>query len=447
MKTVDKLAHKYALNINQIRGPVKTKNLDFKNLNKGFYDDIEKNDVKIKQSQKELKKVKDISLKEFIYTNREIPDRWKKKVDYEDDLLNLMVKDNNILTYIGTCPKEEVNKTKTYSDMKDSFLNSKKTFSKENEKNFPSINDRYITKSVFEKKSPRLEDKIDNKNILESERSKRNTITEEFINDNSLSKMSRLKSKSKIKAQLTDKAINNILEDFKTAYPIKEKLHNLYTTTNYYNSNKSSNLLDGSDTTNLPETLNSLRNINTHSYNTLNNNGRNSFFNSIKNQQLFKRKTVFRQNVFNNLVSRNTYSVGKKPPTKKKLKFEINDKARPFFGSDYQSFIKKIEINNPIINKNLESINYYGPFFSHCPPCYNRNMEYYKNLEINQCLGIIHHIKKIRTKNSILDIKKSANTEQNKPQIEKDIILDTQSLQSNENDEDLDQMKNTYHNS
>ena len=116
MKPVDRLAHKYAVNINQIRGPAKTSNLDFKNLNKGFYDDIEKNDVKIKQNQKELKKLKDISLKEFIYTNKEIPDRWKKKVDYEDDLLNLMVKDKNILTYIGTSPKEEITKTKVYSD-------------------------------------------------------------------------------------------------------------------------------------------------------------------------------------------------------------------------------------------------------------------------------------------------------------------------------------------
>lgn len=107
MKAVDKLAQKYALNINQIRGPTKSNNLDFKNLNKGFYDDIEKNDVKIKKDQKELKKLKDTSLKEFIYTNKDIPDKWKKKSNYEDDLLNIMINDKNILTYIGTCPKEE----------------------------------------------------------------------------------------------------------------------------------------------------------------------------------------------------------------------------------------------------------------------------------------------------------------------------------------------------
>ena len=32
MKPIDKLAHKYALNINQIRGPTSSKKLDFKNF-------------------------------------------------------------------------------------------------------------------------------------------------------------------------------------------------------------------------------------------------------------------------------------------------------------------------------------------------------------------------------------------------------------------------------
>ena len=447
MKTVDKLAHKYALNINQIRGPAKTLNLDFKNLNKGFYDEIEKNDVKIKQEQKELKKLKDISLKEFIYTNKEIPDKWKKKANYEDDLLNLMVNDKNILTYVGTSPKEENIKSKSYSDQKDIYIQTKNSFSNEKENNFPNINDRYITKKIFEKKSSIKED-MNSKNILDSEISKKNTITEEYVNDNSISKISKMKNKSKIKTQLNDKAIYNILEDFKTAYPIKEKLQQLYTTTNYYNTNKSNKINNDMNNNDIKYstngngliTTNSIKNLNntTNNYNVLTDKSRHTFFSSIKNQQQFKRKNVFRQNVFNNLVSTNTYSVGKKIPTKKKLKMEIN--KRPYLGSDYQSFIKKVEINSPIINKNLESINYYGPYFSHCPPCYNRNLEYYKNLEINQCLDIIHHIKKMRMKNTILDIKKSADDGQNKPNLEKELILDTQSLKSNENNNDLEEI-------
>ena len=101
MKPIDKLAHKYALNINQIRGPTSSKKLDFKNLNIGFYDSIAKNDISIKKNQTILKRVKDSSMKEFIYSNREIPMNWKHKQDYRDNLLKIMVKDKKVLKYIG----------------------------------------------------------------------------------------------------------------------------------------------------------------------------------------------------------------------------------------------------------------------------------------------------------------------------------------------------------
>ena len=413
MKTVDKLAQKYALNINQIRGPTKSNNLDFKNLNKGFYDDIEKNDVKIKKDQKELKKLKDTSLKEFIYTNKDIPDKWKKKSNYEDDLLNIMINDKNILTYIGTCPKEEKVVTKSY---KDSYYES----------SFPNINNRYIPKKTSENN---ISKKDEINNINDSEIAKKNTMTEEFANDYSVSKMSKMKYKIKNKNQLNDKLINNILEDFKTAYPIQEKLQQLYTKTNYYNTNTNNNSNELNDENKSTKKglimTNSLKNFN----NTATSN--NTFFSSIKNQQQFKRKNVFRQNVFNNLIPNSNYSVPKRTQERKKIKIE----ERPFFVSDHQSFIKRVEIANPLIIKNLESINYYGPYFSHCPPCNNRNLDFYKNLEINQCLGIIHHIKKMRMKNTILDIKNSA---QNIPTMESEICLDTKSIQSNENNNYLE---------
>ena len=438
MKTVDKLAHKYALNINQIRGPAKTNNLDFKNLNKGFYDDIEKNDVKIKKDQKELKKLKDVSLKEFIYTNKEIPDKWKKKANYEDDLLNLMVNDNNILSYVGSTPREQNIKFKSYTDRRDKNKNTTKSYSVETN-NFPNINNRYNTKKIFEKTNRKKEEGNNFNNIVESDISKKNIITEEYYDDNSISKISKMKNKSKNKNKLNEKAINNILEDFKTAYPIKEKLQQLYTITNYYNTNKKDSLNEQNNdikySTNGHLTTNSLKNININSKtinNIKNNNEKNKFFTSFKNQQLFKRKNVFRQNVFNNLVSTNRYSIGRIPDSKI-LNLESNNKIKPFNGTDYQSFIKKVEITNPIINKNLESINFYGPYFSHCPPCYNRNLDYYKNLEVNQCLDIIHHIKKMRMKTTLLDIKKSANTEGNKSKLENDLRLETESLKSNEN--------------
>ena len=429
MKTVDKLAHKYALNINQLRGPSKTNNLDFKNLNKGFYDDIEKNDILIKQDQKELKKLKNVSLKEFIYTNKEIPDKWKKKANYENDLLNIMVIDNNILTYVGTSPKEEKIITKSYNDKR----NVKKSFSTE-PKNFPNINNRYANKKKIETNYSKKE----GNNVLDSDNNNKNIITEEYASENSVLKISKMKNKNKPQSQLNDKAINNILEDFKTAYPIAEKLQQLYTTSNYYNINKNKN--GSSNDTKCITNEFDVTNLKKKSNKTFNNakNGTNMFFSSIKNQQQFKRKNVFRQNVFNNLVSTNTYSIENKIPKKKKLKIEINNR-RPFLGTDYQNFIKKVEINNPIINKNLESINFYGPYFSHCPPCYNRNLNFYKNLEINQCLGIIHHIKKSRMKNALLDIKENSNAVKNRPSLESDIVLENNSLQNKENNDYIDE--------
>ena len=207
MKTVDKLAHKYALNINQIRGPAKTNNLDFKNLNKGFYDDIEKNDVKIKKDQKELKKLKDVSLKEFIYTNKEIPDKWKKKANYEDDLLNLMVNDNNILSYVGSTPREQNIKFKSYTDRRDKNKNTTKSYSVE-VNNFPNINNRYNTKKIFEKTNRKKEEGNNFNNIVESDISKKNIITEEYYDDNSISKISKMKNKSKNKNKLNEKEKN-----------------------------------------------------------------------------------------------------------------------------------------------------------------------------------------------------------------------------------------------
>ena len=440
MKTIDKLSHKYALNINQIRGPSKTKNLDFKNLNKGFYDDIEKDDIAIKQNQKELKRLKNTSLKEFIYTNKEIPDKWKKKTNYENDLLNLMVMDEKILTYVGTCPKNEIlSNNRSYN----AKTVTKKNKSYDNKKNWPNINNRYSTKKT-EKTYSKGNEEIKFNNNLDSEINNKNTITEEYNNDNSVSKANKIKIKNKSKAQLNDKVISNILEDFKTVYPIKEKLQELYTFTNYYNSKKNDINENNTEGKNLKEPITSnstKKNINNihNMYNSTATNGRNTFFNSIINQQQFKRRNVFRQNVFNNLAATNTYITDKKNE-KKKLKIDVDENKRPFLGGDYHNFIKKVEINNPIINKNLESINFYGPYFSHCPPCYNRNLNYYKNLEINQCLHIISHIKKCRKKNLFLNIKKSPNKEKNEPLFDNEMILDSNSLKSNENNDYIDSL-------
>ena len=67
--------------------------------------------------------------------------------------------------------------------------------------------------------------------------------------------------------------------------------------------------------------------------------------------------------------------------------------------------------------KYLEGINFFGPYFSYCPPCGNKNLEFYKNLEQNQCFQIIQQIKKNKGRNIIFsedkkNKKKNVNNEE-----------------------------------
>ena len=81
----------------------------------------------------------------------------------------------------------------------------------------------------------------------------------------------------------------------------------------------------------------------------------------------------------------------------------------PFLNSNSDLFYKKVIINDPIIKKYLESINYFGPYYSYCPPCNNRNLEFYKNLEQNDCINLIKFIKKAKGKINIIDSENEKN--------------------------------------
>jgi len=68
----------------------------------------------------------------------------------------------------------------------------------------------------------------------------------------------------------------------------------------------------------------------------------------------------------------------------------------PFLHID-NNFDKKIEIKNPEIKRSLEDINYYGPYFSHCPICRYKNLDFYQTMEPHQCLKLLSFIKQKRS--------------------------------------------------
>ena len=385
--TIDRLAHKYALNIKQIRGPGPTKVADFKNLNKNFYDDIESNNVTIRDDTKLLNKIKDHSIKEFIYSNKGIPDIWKNKLNYQDELLNVISRDKKLLSYIGS-----------------STIGTKKHSSLDNK--FPKINTRYDNlKSLKSRNIDDNNSKKELKSMNELSDKNNNSILSSTLNKGIKNKYS-----FKRKGELTDKEINTLMDDYKTAYPIKEKLKELYITSNYYNSNnnnKNESVINDSNK-NDENSLNLTKKTNISIDTASRKLQRHTFMHTNK-KLISKKQKTFRQNIFNNLnpskdntfYSFNKNNLNKLTKTKKFININNDNKDNT-------------KINNPIIKKNIESINFYGPYFSFCPSCRTKNLEYYNNMEPNKCLELIQFIKKIRHKNNLINIRRTFSVSPNK---------------------------------
>ena len=409
--TIDKLAHKYALNIKQIRGPGPQKVADFKNLNKNFYDDIESSNISIKDNSKILDDIKNKSIKEFIYTNKIIPDIWKKKLNYPNEIIKVITKDKNLLSYVGTSSRGE---------KKSSFDNK-----------FPKINSRYGAMHITRSRNS----ETNNSEKIRAEKSDmQNKDNEQSNLSDSYNKGIRNKFSFSKKNELSEKEINALMEEYKTTFPIKEKLQELYITSNYYKINKNKNdQITANDENSENKIINAHQTHNSINSNTMSQMKRNTYnsLNSVNKKIVSKKQKTFRQNIFNNLSPSNEntfYTLDKSNLMNINKSSNIIRKKNAQANNNNTQ--KIIEITNPIIKKNVESINNFGPYFSFCPSCRNKNMEFYNNLEPNHCLELIHYIKKIRNKNPLLEIRRrtasvSPNIQSNnqKETVESDRIL------------------------
>ena len=192
----NKQGNRYAYNINDIKRTKQFKGslIDFKTLNRGTYDEIENIDNSIKNSGEKLKNIKNRTIKELVYTNKNIPDQWKNKLDYKPNLLKIFIKDTDFLAYLGSGGNgSKANKIQKVNNKLISKL------SKTNDED--KINSE---KDIKKDKEP---EKILNPHVMPSSKS--------------LTKLGKLKEKQ----NYTDKEVIGILEEFKTAYPIilKEK--------------------------------------------------------------------------------------------------------------------------------------------------------------------------------------------------------------------------------
>ena len=421
---------KYAFNINEMKV---TKNFkgsvgEFQKLKCGLYDEIESKDILIKENKDQLQKIKNSSLKEFVYSNKDIPDLWKTKLDYQPNLLKLFTNDKHFLFYLGH--GGDSNKYKnTYMKTDINIQNSaiKKNFN----------NSKISRQNNFYSKLGSNINKQNQENI-------ENNIKKQASIYNHTSKFNSFKGHNNI----NEKEIATILEDFRNTYPIILKNQENFSSKENNNESKKieeiksdrrSRTFYGSNA--FPSFAKNKKQKRNFSLDIIG--GNYSFPQKMK---YMKRQNTFRQNIFTNLLpssndksllkignnkfdkfSRTCTNFNKKPKTRiPTLPASAKNNNHAFLGSDIDSFNKKINIDNPVIKKYLEGINFYGPYFSFCPPCGNRNLEFFKNLEPNQCLSIIQQIKKQKGKQLIMKRKKKLSKRNEK-------LSNKQILNANEN--------------
>lgn len=56
--------------------------------------------------------------------------------------------------------------------------------------------------------------------------------------------------------------------------------------------------------------------------------------------------------------------------------------------------VKEVEIKNPVIKQMISECNGYGPYYSHCPTCKNKNLSYFKDLKTDEAMKVLNYIKK-----------------------------------------------------
>ena len=97
----------YAFSILKYHGDNSNK-INFKNLNKGFYDEISSDDKTIKINKTLLNKIKKITIKDLLKSNKKVPVSWRNKSSQENDIINIYNK--NTKKFLSLSPPKNCGK-------------------------------------------------------------------------------------------------------------------------------------------------------------------------------------------------------------------------------------------------------------------------------------------------------------------------------------------------
>lgn len=307
-----------------------------------LYDEIELKDQLIKENHKKIKKIKIDSIKDLVYANKNVPDKWKKKVEYPTQVLELFSRDSKFLNYVGRGESG-----------RDSGGISKST---QNYKNNLTNNNYNKTSYILNKGKNYRNNKLSLSILTENNK------------DNNVKKYCRttptkIRYRSLKEKYLNEKEIINILDELQINYPIKEKLNELFPQEELQKIKMKNEILK-------------------------NKSNKNNHYPIIKTE---KSKDAIKKNIYINLFS------SEKNIKKRLTLLTENTNINYLENCNYDILkLKKELIKSPIANKHLERINFYGPYFSYCPPCGIRNLNFYQKLPLNQLIQLTNIIKKYR---------------------------------------------------
>ena len=319
-----------------------------KDIYKKIYDEIELKQNLIQQNTKKIKQIKIDSIKQLIYANKNIPKNWKSKPDYPIQVLEIFSKDSKFLNYLGT----GVNTTRPQAISKSTYNLTSNNYFKENNKN----NEESSSKNIKNKKL-KLAFMKENSRINNLKKYCCTTPTRKKYNKNNLTN----------EKMMNDKEILNILDELQMNYPIKEKLYELYPE-------------EEIDKIQLKNEV--LKNKENKAFK-----GKFPVINSLKT------KNILKNNIYVNLLS---YDENEK--NNEDIKDERDSKK---YLNDYDINILKMKkemIKSSVATRHLERINYFGPYYSYCPSCGIKNLDFYKKLPLNRLIKLTNIVKKYRIK-------------------------------------------------
>ena len=360
----------YAYNINK-KETLKSNNIQFKNLEKNFYEELIDRDIDLNDKKKDLNNMKTNIIKEYIYTNKAMPVSWKNKFSYNNDLMKAMNTDKEFFKYVNEKKNDEdsINldfenehlKTAQNSILDNLTQTNFSTTENKEKNNLPNIFDFIKNDIIFP-----IANESNNNSIIKDKRER----------SNSIKKATNLNLMFREGGILNDNLIQSKLEEYRTMYDMNEFIEDI----------KKKRIKEGKDLDLNGGIANYMKEKN------------NNYRKFLRERMQNKKAKVLRDSIYVNLLPPKDKMEQIDIEQNKKRKFQIKNpfKIPLYLKSDSPEFDHPPEITNPKIKRDLELINYYGPRYVYCKYCNYRNLKFYELMEEKQTLKLLKYLKKIR---------------------------------------------------